>query len=98
MPKIGTLMAVILLGTPVGATAVDRFVNPNATCPPAQVGVNPQYNTIQDTVDASSPGDVVLVCAGTYQESVAIAVDDLSLLALPPVRLEPGTTDCISVA
>ena len=38
MPKIGALMAVILLGTPVGVTAVDRFVNPNATCPGAGRG------------------------------------------------------------
>jgi hypothetical protein len=70
----------------VATSPVDRFVNPNNTCPPAQVGGNPAYNTIQDAVNDARPGDVIFVCPGTYQENVVIGVDKLSLLALPPVQ------------
>ena len=100
MPKIGVLVALSLLASPVGAAAVDRFVNPNNTCSPAEVGGDPEYDTIQDAVNDSSPGDVIFVCPGTYQETVAIAVDNLSLLGLPPVILqaEPGPDRCIGVS
>jgi parallel beta-helix repeat protein len=91
MPKIALLAALFLLSAPAGAAAVDRFVNPNDTCTSEQVAGNPEHDTIQGAVDASSPGDVILVCPDTYQETVVIAVDDLSLLGLPPVLLQPRT-------
>ena len=89
MSKIGVLLALFLLAAPVSAAAVDRFVNPNNTCSPGQAGGNPEYDTIQDAVNASGPGDVIIVCPDTYQESVIIAVDNLSLLGLPPSCSRP---------
>ena len=39
------------------------------------------FTTIQAAVDAASPGATILVCAGTYRESVTIAKNDLRILA-----------------
>ena len=39
------------------------------------------FATIQSAVDAASPGATILVCAGTYQESVTITTNDLRIRA-----------------
>ena len=45
------------------------------------------FTTIQAAVDAASPGAKILVCAGTYQESVTITKNDLRIRA----KGAPGT-------
>ena len=45
------------------------------------------FATIQSAVDAASPGATILVCAGTYQESVTITKSDLRIRA----KGKPGT-------
>ena len=45
--------------------------------------------SIQAAVDAASPGDTVVVRAGTYRESVRIQTDGLTLQAQGAVTLEP---------
>src|SRR5947208_10130515 len=45
------------------------------------------FTTIQAAVDAASPGATILVCAGTYQESVTITKSDLRIRA----KGKPGT-------
>ncbi len=45
--------------------------------------------SIQAAVDAASPGDTVVVRAGTYRESVRIQTDGLTLRAQGAVTLEP---------
>ncbi|MBD3161777.1 MAG: hypothetical protein GF328_06695, partial [Candidatus Latescibacteria bacterium] len=37
------------------------------------------YATIQAAVDASSPGDEIVIAAGTYEEQVVITTDDITL-------------------
>lgn len=44
-------------------------------CPDAQ------FSTIQGAVDAASPGDRVVVCAGTYEEQVTVSTNDLRIVA-----------------
>jgi len=54
-------------------------------------------DSIQAAVDAASPGDTVIVRAGTYHESVRIHTDGLTLRAQGDVTLEPlndGAADC----
>jgi nitrous oxidase accessory protein NosD len=46
-------------------------------------------DSIQAAVDAASPGDTVIVRAGTYHESVRIHTDGLTLRAQGDVTLEP---------
>lgn len=38
------------------------------------------YSTIQSAVNAAAPGDTIIVCPGTYNESVAISTAGLKLL------------------
>ena len=40
---------------------------------------NADFTTVQAAVVAASPGDTILVCAGTYHERVNIAKNDLTL-------------------
>src|SRR5919201_5543510 len=39
------------------------------------------FTTIQAAVTAASPGTTILVCAGTYHESVTITTNDLRIRA-----------------
>jgi parallel beta-helix repeat protein len=47
---------------------------------------NAQFTTIQAAVTAASPGNTILVCPGTYQESVTITTSDLRIRARGPRR------------
>ena len=52
-----------------------------------------QGQSIQAAVDAASPGDTVVVKAGTYRESVTIHTDGLTLRAQGGVTLRPAYHD-----
>jgi hypothetical protein len=82
-----SLLAAGALGAPVGAGSPDtRYVNDDGSGP-GSCGSG-AFSTIQSAVDASGPGDTVLVCAGTYSEQVVIdeTLDGLTLRGVRPWR------------
>jgi hypothetical protein len=58
----------------------------------ATIQVPQDHETIQEAVDAASPGDLVLISPGTYEEEVNVTVDDLVIRGLDrdEVVLEGG--------
>ena len=79
----GAVIAASALVSPASARAATHVVNPG--------------QSIQAAVDAASPGDTVLVKAGTYRESVTIHTNGLTLKARGSVTLQPpqsGAGEC----
>jgi parallel beta-helix repeat protein len=67
------IATIVLLSVLTGsAAAFDRFVNPRGTCGSGTVGNKPQHATIQDAVDAASPGDEIGVCPDEYLDGTII--------------------------
>jgi Right handed beta helix region len=71
----GCLIGWLTLVSPASAISNTHFVHSG--------------DSIQAAVDAASPGDTVMVRAGTYRESVRIQTDGLTLRAQGKVTLEP---------
>ena len=69
----GALAALAI--APTAAMAADRVVNDN-TSGPGPIGadctVAAPFTTIQAAIDAATAGDRILVCAGSYNESVSV--------------------------
>jgi hypothetical protein len=79
----GAVITTVTLVWPASARAATHVVNPG--------------ESIQAAVDAASPGDTVVVRAGTYRESITIHTSGLTLRAQGTVRLEPphyGSSAC----
>jgi nitrous oxidase accessory protein NosD len=49
---------------------------------PATLHVPEDYPTIQKAVDDANPGDLILIAAGTYTESVTVETEDIALRGL----------------
>jgi len=78
----GPAIAALIFALPSSASADTHIVNPG--------------QSIQAAVDAASPGDTVVVKAGTYHESVRISTDGLTLRG-HGVTLVPsyyGSSEC----
>ena len=71
----GCLIGWLTLVSPTSAIANTHLVHPG--------------DSIQAAVDAASPGDTIMVRAGTYRESVKIQTDGLTLRAKGSVTLKP---------
>jgi len=71
------------------------FVSPTSVI--AKTHLVQPGDSIQAAVDAASPGDIIVVTAGTYRESVKIQADGLTLHAQGRVTLKPakyGSGEC----
>ena len=71
----GYMIGCLTLVSPPSAVANTHLVHPG--------------DSIQAAVDAASPGDTIMVRAGTYRESVKIQTDGLTLQAKGRVTLKP---------
>src|SRR5262245_16694821 len=72
---VGCLIGWLTLVSPRSLIAETQLVQPG--------------DSIQAAVDAASPGDTVMVKAGTYRESVKIQTDGLTLRAEGTVTINP---------
>jgi nitrous oxidase accessory protein NosD len=84
-------LTVVAAAGPVGFAGTARAAtlvvdDDGVECPAAG------HATIQSAVDAASEGDTVEVCAGTYNETVAVDVEDLTLVADGAVLLDASAT------
>jgi hypothetical protein len=77
-----------LAAAPTVTTGTTRWVSNTTPLGPAPGTscANPGYATITDAINASSPGDTIEVCAGTYDEQVVIT-QALTLKAKGPVTV-----------
>jgi Periplasmic copper-binding protein (NosD) len=71
----GYMIGCLTLVSPTSAVANTHLVHPG--------------DSIQAAVDAASPGDTIMVGAGTYRESVKIQTDGLTLGSKGSVTLKP---------
>jgi parallel beta-helix repeat protein len=78
IPGIILALALALIGfaPPAFGGGSVIVVDDGSDCP------NPDATTISGGVALASPGSTIVVCAGTYQESVTIAKNDVTLRAM----------------
>ncbi len=84
----GTMSALLILGViagPAAAAGVTRYVDDDGLGSASGcAGATPIPTSIQAAVDASAPGDRVLVCAGTYVGSILVSTDGLVVSGVEP--------------
>jgi parallel beta-helix repeat protein len=66
----------VLIGTMLGG--LPAFLN-KVEASPGTIYVPDDYSTIQAAADASSPGDTIIVRAGTYTENIDVNKSDLTI-------------------
>lgn len=79
---LGTLLMSAAAG-PAAAASHTRWVDNNTKSSGPAACHTAHFNTIQDAIDASSPGDKVYVCPGNYQEEITIDVRNLEVRSIP---------------
>src|SRR3954469_17906187 len=81
--KLSAALGFALLLLPLGAQAATLTVRPGGV-PPAE------YPDIQSAVNAASPGDTILVFAGTYPGNIAVTKNNLHIIARGQVTITGG--------
>ncbi len=83
-----TAIAASLVGAPgvLAGSGTTRYVDGDGKAGPAGCNASTTAKkTIQGAVDASGPGDTILVCPGVYQEQVIVAgADGLTIKGIKP--------------
>ena len=85
MPTIRRLFAVLLAGAlALAACGGDDDDGGSAegegdSGDGSTINVPDDHDTIQDAVDAAEPGDLILIQPGTYEESVSVTTDELTI-------------------
>src|SRR4029453_2412370 len=100
MSNARRLMGLVLAGAMLAAACGgDDDSSSDDAGPPgsqeaATLHVPDDYPTVQKAVDAAEPGDLVLISPGTYQESVSVKTDNLTIRGLDrnEVILDGGFT------
>ncbi|HSA23113.1 MAG TPA: hypothetical protein P5076_16770, partial [Myxococcota bacterium] len=78
------------------AARVGWFVDAQA-CPGSGVGTEADpFCTIQEALDAASPGQTIWIAAGTYAESLSLS-EDISLIGAPGVLLNGSSCPILAV-
>ena len=74
------LLAMLAAPATFAAPAPTRWVNDDkpVVSTPGQNCNKPGYNTIQDAINASAPGDTIRVCAGNYSGAIVDRVVNIS--------------------
>ncbi|MFP3953227.1 MAG: right-handed parallel beta-helix repeat-containing protein [Candidatus Acetothermia bacterium] len=83
----------------IAVLALLVFVSASLAASGAEIEVPADYGSIQAAVDAANPGDVILLAEGVYQESVTIAMDNITIKAIgdPANTVIQGTITLESV-
>jgi hypothetical protein len=79
---ITALLAVALLATGCGDDGASDSTEEDAAEEFATIRVPEDHDTIQAAVDAASPGDLVLIGPGTYEEAVDVETENLTIRGL----------------
>ena len=100
MSNARRLMGLVLAGALLAAAcggdddSSSDDAGPSGSQESATLHVPDDYPTVQKAVDAAEPGDLVLISPGTYQESVSVKTDNLTIRGLDrnEVILDGGFT------
>ena len=97
MPRLARLTAasltvLALVGGACSSSDDDSGAPSEAETSSATIRVPDDHDTIQAAVDAASPGDLILIEPGTYEEAVDVETEDLTIRGLDrnEVVLEGG--------
>ena len=90
-------VTLVLLAAPLAAEAYDQIVNPFGSC---SISGTPEYNTLQDAIDAANPGDSIGVCPGTHDVTSPVNVNKsvtITGIGTATVEASSSTVSCLNV-
>ncbi len=84
-------------GTALAASGTTRYVSPSAVITNPDTGCSTAaYTSIQTALNASTSGDTVYVCAGTYNEQVKMLTSKITLTGVGPTAVIDPTSATLS--